>query len=75
MIAVAKLIAGHPPNVLTYFKHCITNGVAEGLNSTVATVQKRACGYHNPDNFKFTDNFHCGGLNLYPSALSHRRVG
>jgi transposase len=26
--------------VLTYFKHRITNAVAEGLNSKIATIQK-----------------------------------
>lgn len=38
MIEAAKLIARHLPNVLTYFKHRITNAVAEGLNSKIATV-------------------------------------
>ena len=33
MIAAAKLIARHLPNVLAYFKSRITNAVAEGLNS------------------------------------------
>lgn len=28
-------------------KAIITNAVAEGLNSKIATVQKRACGYRN----------------------------
>ncbi|MFD2272305.1 transposase [Undibacterium arcticum] len=27
---------------MTYFKHRITNAVAEGLNSKIATVQKNA---------------------------------
>lgn len=38
MIDAAKLIARHLPNVLTYFKNRITNAVAEGLNSKIATV-------------------------------------
>jgi hypothetical protein len=67
MIEVARLIARHLPNVLTYFSHRITNAVAEGLNSKIATVQKRACGYRNPDHFKIAVYFHCGGLNLYPA--------
>ena len=74
MIEAAKLIARHLPNVLTYFKHRITNAVAEGLNSKIATVQKRACGYRNPDHFKIAVYFHCGGLNLYPQA-THTKVG
>jgi transposase len=75
MIAAAKLIARHLPNVLTYFTHRITNAVAEGLNSKIATVQKRACGYRNPEHFKIAVYFHCGGLNLYPTAVTHTKVG
>lgn len=74
MIEAAKLIARHLPNVLTYFTHRITNAVAEGLNSKIATVQKRACGYRNPDHFKIAVYFHCGGLNLYPAVLTHTKV-
>lgn len=67
MADAAKLIARHLPNVLTYFRHRVTNAVAEGLNSKIATVQKRACGYRNRDHFKIAVYFHCGGLNLYPA--------
>lgn len=75
MIEAAKLIARHLSNVLTYFKHRITNAVAEGLNSKIATVQKRACGYRNPNNFKISVYFHCGGLNLHPATVAHTKVG
>jgi transposase len=75
MIKVAKLIADHLPNVLTYFTHRVTNAVAEGLNSKIATVQKRACGYRNPNHFKIAVYFHCGGLNLYPPSVTHTKVG
>ena len=37
MIAAAKTIAKHLPNVLTYVKHPISNAMAEGLNSKVAS--------------------------------------
>src|SRR5439155_12966517 len=52
IIEAAKTIARHLPNVLTYFKHRITNAAAEGLNSKIATIHKRACGYRNPERFK-----------------------
>jgi len=74
MIAAAKLIARHLPNVLTYFTHRITNAMAEGLNSKIATVQKRACGYRNADHFKIAVYFHCGGLDLYPAPATHSKV-
>src|SRR5579871_16519 len=60
MIAAAKMIASHLPNVLTWFKHRISNAMAEGLNSKVATIQKRACGYRNAAHFKIAVYFHCG---------------
>lgn len=75
MIEKAKLIARHLPNILTYFTHRITNAVAEGLNSKIATVQKRACGFRNRDNFKIAIYFHCGGLDLYPAPVTHRKPG
>jgi transposase len=75
IVEAAKLIARHLPNVLTYFAHRITNAVAEGLNSKIATVQKRACGYRNRDHFKIAVYFHCGGLNLYPDRATHRKAG
>jgi transposase len=71
MIEKAKLIARHLPNILTYFSHRITNAVAEGLNSKIATIQKRACGFRNRDNFKTAIYFHCGGLDLYPASATH----
>lgn len=75
MIAAAKLIYRHLPNVMTYFTHRITNAVAEGMNSKIATIQKRACGFRNPEHFKTAVYFHCGGLNLYPAAVTHTNVG
>lgn len=75
MITAAKLIWRHLPNVMTYFTHRITNAVAEGMNSKIATIQKRACGFRNPEHFKTAVYFHCGGLNLYPAAVTHTNVG
>lgn len=74
MIEAAKLIARHWPKVVTYFKHRITNAVAEGLNAKIATIQKRACGFRNRDHCKIAVYFHCGGLNLYPVHVTHGKV-
>jgi transposase len=70
MIDVAKMIKRHLHNVMTYYVHPVTNAVAEGLNSKIASIQKRACGFRNRDHFKIAVYFHCGGLNLYPSVLT-----
>jgi transposase len=74
MIEKAKMIERRLHNVLTYFTHRTTNAVAEGLNSKIATIQKRAGGFRNRDHFKIAVYFHCGGLNLYPSGLTPRNV-
>jgi len=75
IIEAARLIVRHLPNVMTYFTHRITNAVAEGMNSKISTVQKRACGFRNPEHFKTAVYFHCGGLDLYPAAVTHTNVG
>lgn len=75
MIEAARLIQRHLANVLTYFTHRITNAVAEGLNSKIATIQKRACGFRNRDHFKIAVYFYCGGLNLMPQRATPTKVG
>ena len=66
IIAAARTINRHLPNVLTYFHHRITNAMAEGLNSQIQRIKHDACGYRNRDHFKMAIYFYCGGLDLYP---------
>lgn len=70
---VAAMIRRHLPNVLTYFKHRITNAGSEAINSVVQMLKKRAFGYRNFDNFRTVVLFRCGGLDLYPTA--HPKAG
>ncbi len=63
---VAAMLRDHLTNILTYCKHPITNGVAEGLNSKIMTIKRKACGYRSKENFKTAIYFFCGGLDLYP---------
>ena len=42
-----------------------SGGVAEGLNSTIMTIKRRAGGYRNKEHFKTAIYFFCGGLDLY----------
>ena len=51
---------------MAYFVHPITNAIAEGMNSKIATIQKMAFGYRDNEHFKTTIYFHCGNLQLYP---------
>ena len=71
VIKVAKMIKRHLPNVLTYFTHRVTNATAEGLNSLIETVRKRAAGFRSRAHFKTAIYFHCGGLDLFPDRLPH----
>jgi transposase len=44
VIAVAKMVQRHLPNILTYFEHRVTNAASEGLNSKIGTVKKTPMG-------------------------------
>jgi transposase len=68
VVKVAKMVHRHLDNVLTYFKHRVTNAVSEGLNSKIQTVKQMACGFRNAEHFKIAIYFHCGGLDLYPAT-------
>ena len=66
MVNAAKTLKRHLRNILTYFKHRITNALAEGLNSKIQMVKEMACGFRNREHYKTAIYFHCGGLDLYP---------
>jgi len=70
MIKAAKTLKSHLPNILTYFKHLITNSVTEGLNSKIQTIKQMACGFRNRAHYRKAILFHCGGLDLYARASS-----
>lgn len=63
---VAEMLKNRLVNILTYCTHRITNATAEGLNSKIMAVKRRAGGYRNPDHFKTAIYFFCGGLDLHP---------
>jgi transposase len=69
MKKVANMLLDHADNIVTFCDHRRTNATAEGLNSRIMAIKRRACGYRNRDNFKMAIYFFCGGLSLYP-ALS-----
>jgi transposase len=70
---VAAMVKRHLPNVLTYFKHRITNAGSEAINSVIQMLKKRAFGYRSFRNFRTVVLFRCGGLDLYPST--HLKAG
>ena len=60
----ARMLKNHLPHILTYFKHRISNAVAEGLNSKIQTVKANASGYRSFDGFRSSILFYCGGLDM-----------
>ena len=63
---VAHMFRNHLENILSFCRHRVTNAVAEGLNSKIMAIKRRACGYRNKEHFKTAIYFFCGGLDLYP---------
>jgi transposase len=51
MRAVAKSIKERLRNVVIYCTHKITNAVAEGMNSKIMSIKRRAGGFRNRENF------------------------
>ena len=66
MKKVAYMMKRHLPNILSYFRHRITNAALEGINNKIQALIKKAFGYRNKERFKNDIFFHCGGLDLYP---------
>jgi transposase len=62
----AKTVKEHIANIMTYFRHRVTNAMSESINSKIQTIKQMACGFRNIEHFKTAIYFHCGGLNLYP---------
>ena len=73
---VARMLKSRLDNIVSYCRYPITNGVAEGLNSKIMTIKRKACGFANREHFKMAIYFHCGGLSLYPepSPGAHRTL-
>ena len=62
----AKTLKDHQYGIMNFFKHRISNGPVEGINSRIAMQWKAACGFRNKARLRTVILFHLGGLNLYP---------
>jgi transposase len=71
MLKVANMIKGRLDNLLTYFKHRITNAVSEGLNSKIQTLKSAARGFRGFQNYRTRILFFCGKLDMAVSLHSH----
>jgi len=66
----AKMIWKRLDNMLTWFRHPISNGPAEGFNSRIQSIKSAARGFKNFNNYRTRILFFCGKLDLLPK-FSH----
>jgi transposase len=66
MIEKAKMLNRHLPQLLSYFRHRITNAASEGFNSRIQAIKSAARGFRNFENYRTRILFFCGKLKLMP---------
>lgn len=69
---VADLVHNHLKNIVSYFKHRITNGPQEGMNAKLMSVIRSARGYRSAETFRMAALFFLGRLDLSPNAHRER---
>jgi transposase len=58
------------PNIVTWFRHRISNGPTEGFNSRIQSIKSAARGLRSFKNYCTRILFFCGKLKLNPD-ISH----
>jgi transposase len=71
IVKVAKMLKKRLDNLLSYFRHGITNAMSEGFNSRIQTIKSNARGFRSFENFRTRILFYCGKLDLEPPGISH----
>jgi len=71
MVKVAKMLKRHLPNLLSYFRHRITNAMSEGFNSVIQALRYAARGFRSFANYRTRILFYCGKLDLRPRLPCH----
>jgi transposase len=70
IIKVAKMLHRHLDQLLSYFRHRITNAKSEGFNSKIQSLKANARGFRAFQHFRTRILFHCGKLDLLPTATN-----
>ena len=65
----ARMVMAHLYGIINAVVLRVTNARAEGLNSGIQAMKRRACGYRNRENFRNAIMFHFGQLDLYPEGV------
>lgn len=71
VVKVARMLKRRLSNILTWFRHRISNGMAEGFNSRIQSIKAAARGFTNFWNYRTRILFFCGRLDLMPDS-THR---
>jgi transposase len=71
IIKVAKMLKRHLENILSYFRHRITNAMSEGFNSRIQSIKSQARGFRAFENYRTRILFYCGKLELLPPEVTH----
>ncbi|MFQ3167644.1 MAG: hypothetical protein ACI8QI_000175 [Limisphaerales bacterium] len=70
---VARMLKRHLDRILSWFRHHISNGMAEGYNSRIQSIKTAARGFRNFANYRTRILFFCGKLNLLRNS-THKNV-
>ena len=66
MKKVARMLKRRLKNILSWFRHPISNATAEGFNSCIQSIKSNARGFRNFANYRTRILFFCGKLKLKP---------
>jgi transposase len=75
VVKVAKMLKRHLPNLLSYFRHRITNATSQGFNSVIQALKYAARGFRSLPNDRTRILLFCGKLDLRPRLLCHSIPG
>ncbi len=71
MKKVARLLKNRLENILSWFRHRITNSNAEGFNSRIQAIMSKARGFRSFQNYRTGILFFCRKLPLKPALSCH----
>ena len=63
-VKVAEMIDSRLDDIVSYFRHPITNGPQEGMNAKLMSVIRAARGYRGHETFRMAALFFLGGLDM-----------
>ena len=67
MIKVGRMLKRHLDNLVTWFRHPISNGPVEGFNSHIQGIKSAARSFRNFADYCLHILFVCGSLNREPA--------